>query len=234
MDYAEFWILETAVEFRVPFRHIAGTERHLWNTWNKRPHGLDRAALLDLVERLFACDDIVGQRLDFSGLHENATCIPTREEIVAAFDTPLQPSGVFYGYALTVQGGRRWEEAVRPDWTRFHSIDWDEADWQQGWEMVSAISPEIAELAFRFRVANNEQRPIDGTITRVRLSPWKATYWKTFDVGYAVRYRHDEVAESGERSFAPAAAGDAPYWAAHKEDYDYFTHWYVRPVARSD
>lgn len=52
MDFAEFWVLDTAVESCISLRTISGGDHYLRFQWNKPPHGLVHERLVQLMVRL--------------------------------------------------------------------------------------------------------------------------------------------------------------------------------------
>ena len=59
MDYAEFWVLETAVEAGIPFSRLIGPRASIEAQWNKPYHNLPRSSMLNLLDGLTRNGDIV-------------------------------------------------------------------------------------------------------------------------------------------------------------------------------
>lgn len=224
MDYAEFWILETAVEAGAPFRLIHGPRAAIEAQWNKAYHHLSRPELLDLLDRLARDGDIVASD------GGDACFRPTREQIDSwlVFDKPT--ANRWWCYFLTPQGGERWERFARADWDRFHSFEWDWDD-EAGLE-IAATTPEIAERAFQYAVRRNRLRVFPGTVSRHTLRPWTPTYWKTLAAGHAVRLRCEEIG-SYEEEMAHFYAGMSEAELEEtgqrlQRESQFFRNWYTR------
>jgi hypothetical protein len=197
IECGEYWLLETAVTGRVPFRLIAGAPERLHRQWNKPPHGLSQEQLIATLHRLFHAGDIsatVHERRIIDGETDDwfprDNYEPSLEEIQRAFlwHEPESHRYVLrYAYGLTAQGGQRWEDIACPDWSRFHEVDYigQEAITDL---IVTAGSLARADEVLQLEFPDHQLRRIPGIDHLHELRPWHATYWKTLPVGYRLQW----------------------------------------------
>jgi len=215
MKYAEFWILETAVKFGVPFSRIVGPRDGIEAQWNKPYHNLSRSDMLNLLDRLARDGDIVAtDDGDIVATDDgDSEFIPDRQQIESwlVYDHPGETKR---WYHLTPQGGERWERFSCADWDRYHSFEWN---WEEENVLeIAATTRENSERAFRYVVPWNSLRVFPESVGRPIRHPWSATYWKTLEVGYAVRFKCEYVSEVDDSH--PLV----------RVDYDYFDEWYAK------
>ncbi len=86
--------------------------------------------------------------------------------------------------SLTEEGGKHWEAVYLPDWKKYLVIDSDPSineaseavDIQGGSKEI--IGTVIRDIKTKTDIFN---------LTSIQIvSPWKATYWKTLDIGYSI------------------------------------------------
>jgi hypothetical protein len=222
MDYAEFWVLETAVEWGVPFSRVVGPRAAIAAQWNKPYHDLPRTDMLNLLDGLARNGDIV------AGEDFQTRFTPSRKQI----DEWLiygDPRKFRRWYYLTPQGGERWERFSNADWERYHSFEWD-CNAEDVLE-VAATSPEGAERAYRYVAPWNELRVFPETLEHHTLRPWAATYWKTLPVGYSARFRchyfEDEDAMKAHFFGGMSETDIQDAQARVRREYDHFSNWYT-------
>jgi hypothetical protein len=198
IEFGEYWLLETAVDGRVPLYLIEGPPSQLIEQWNKKPHGLSERQLIETLHRLFQAGDIsavVAERRIVHGetkdriVRDNYT--PTLDDLQRAFrwEEPGRcPYVLRYAYGLTAQGGVRWEQIADPDWSRFYEhIHLDDGERTTGL-VVTAGSTARAEEVLERDFPLCRLRRISGIDRLDELRPWHATYWKTLPVGYRLQW----------------------------------------------
>lgn len=103
-------------------------------------------------------------------------------------------------YCMTPQGGERWEETVKVDWSKYLDRlgDWvKDADVAKNQSLMfhraASVSEEVLDAYFTWKTRwdahfnSLEARSFHRYHTE-RISPWRATYWKTFPVGFECDY----------------------------------------------
>jgi hypothetical protein len=237
IEFGEYWLLETAVTGRVPFNFIDCPPRALIAQWNKQPHGLSKEQLIATLHRLFQAGDIsawVDECRILDGkpeerfLRDNYT--PSLEEIERAFrwDEPENHQYVpRYAYSLTAQGGQRWEEIARPDWSRFHELDYIGEDAPTGL-IVTAGSLARAEEVLQSDFPRYQLRRIAGIDRLHELRPWHATYWKTLPDGYRLQWacERDPNEPAYDIEAARRFASDPELQRAAQERWEAYDRWH--------
>jgi hypothetical protein len=187
MDYGEYWFLEIAIDGGIPFRFVDGSPRYLQEQWNLPWHELNRSQVLDVLERLQSAGDIAIRDED------NRPIGLSRDEMNEEIESRRRGPDVKM-YWLTPQGGARWEQFTQANWDCYHSWDWD-PDEDDVLE-IGCISPDAVERAFQYVAPWNQYfRVIADSVSRRKDMPWQATYWKTIDVGYIIRFRCELFAD---------------------------------------
>ena len=206
LSRAEYWILETLVRFKYPLSDYASPDHEL--IFNQPSHGLNRADLLDTLEAMVRARWIETHWWDDSIVEdsESGAFFPERDEIdkamdgrrVIEMDWASRQSPLLYAQ-LTPLGGSIWESFACPKWERF--ID-------------DCIQTEVGELS-SIEKGNLEYYLLHahylGIIVKAEtlkweiVSPWEATYWKTFPQAHRVRFeRHqEELSDSDEQRSIP-------------------------------
>ena len=225
MEYGEYAILELAVEFGIPLCIVAGPRELYEAQWAKPWHGLEHSQLLDIFEKLALTGDIFIRDSNWDAINLS------RSELNVEFETRRPHSERTY-YGLTPQGGMRWEQFSKADWSRYHSWEWD--DEGEGVLEIAALTSETAERASRYVGPFNELRIFVETLERRTLQPWMATYWKSFEVGHAVRFKceyfdEDEIDQAWHHYFPGLTdAQMRQAYACVHQDYEYFSGWYTK------
>jgi len=221
MQYGEFWILETAVDWHVPFCYVDGPREFLQAQWNKPWHAMPRSTLLNTFERLQLSREIAVW--DENGDEMTLTRAELNDEIEARERGPNVKA-----YGLTPKGGARWERFAKADWNRYHSYEWD-IDNEDVLE-IATTSHEVTERAFRYIVPWCDFRIFPETVERRTLHPWSVTYWKSLRIGYSVRFKCVEDRDGMiTQTFSGMSDTEirARFAAVHSE-YEYFSDWYVK------
>jgi hypothetical protein len=89
-----------------------------------------------------------------------------------------------FSYVLTTQGGRRWEEVSKPDWSRYTFIGGSEMMFINAGDR--RIAEEYLEL---YPHLTGDIIIVADSVEWEVMQPWRATYWKTIPVGYRIRFR---------------------------------------------
>jgi len=163
----------------------------------------------DIVERAPQVRDVV----DFSPIWENPVFF-SKAAIIEDFymaaeqqkkyQDRLVPGEVLYGETLsfcaTRQGAEKWEEMAQVDWTKYldyWQADIDDADLAENQTYclghAAALSEKTLDAYFDWRIrwdAHPDSRETScfKRYHTERISPWKATYWKTFPEGFECDY----------------------------------------------
>jgi hypothetical protein len=202
MDKAEYWLLSSVIEDRLPLRLLVSSdlELHL----NRRGHGLPYLDLINTLHRLFERGDLIahymsrypGELLDsderpvFEQVGDYFT--PSRQEIEAG----VRGAAPIY-YGLTRQGGSRWEGISNPNWNRY--LD-DSYYFPQRAEIISA-NRGLIETLYAHQ-AELGWVPVTGTEVWDVVSPWRVTYWKTLSMAHRLQFQWHER-ELPRNLFAP-------------------------------
>jgi hypothetical protein len=214
MNFAEFWILESAIEFRIPLSRLVGPPADAQCLWNKPYHGCSRTEMTDLLTGLLAEGDIV------VSVGEEEVQNPTRAQIHDWLSWRRPQTHDPY-CSLTTQGGERWAKFSNADWTRHHTYEWD---WDfDDYLEIGALTSAIADRAFGYVPDWNELRVFPETITRREQARWNATYWKVFPIGHVIRFKTEYLSRPATcevsliRDFR-----DRQVYA----EYEHFSKWY--------
>jgi hypothetical protein len=195
LSHAEYWILDLVHEYGEAV-HFLGNG-HYGN--NKRYFEYGVEELREAVGRLAQEGWIVGY---FSGLGAVKDIMLTpelierellRRDIDYGSWTPEkpEPDPPLVYYKMTVAGGGVWEEFAYPQWERFiEGIGYLEAEppeFPRGRGEAACASKKWLEDYLKG--AHVEGVVIDfATLTWSEERPWRATYWKTLEVGYRARF----------------------------------------------
>ena len=205
MDADEYWLLDSVVESRDSLAMLVSKD--VETAFNKRSHGLTRAQLINVLERLFLYRDLLAYRREKSVPKE--FFIPTRTEIEEAFSGRVR---CFYG--LTSQGGARWEEFSQPHWERYiHDSVYAEP--REG-EIIGS-DQDLVEQYDSLSRYDSDISVVPGSKHWDVLRPWQATYWKELPVGHRLRYKYEWV----ERTLEPKT--DPKIRECFKEIHNWYT-----------
>ena len=179
LTQAQFWILNTAADCGVSLRLIrADRAGYYFDDY----HGLDNDGLVDVLAVLFDEGYLAAEYSDDS---DDTRFVPDRHMILQSINQGLPK----LSYWLTPKGGEAWEELAKPDWSRFVVPDMNDGDEH----LLFGGSDDAIDEYIRFCIPN----AADVTeISRAKLLPWEATYWKTLDRGCERRVRLSETAET--------------------------------------
>ncbi len=183
LSRAEYWLLQTVVEWACPLAFLDATkyqERHdIEEMFNKPGHGLNHD---DLVEVLI---QLVGERL-IEGIRDERPIVLDRQMIVAALAEPTprhNPSCTYY--QLTQEGGEVWQAFAAPDWSLLVTEELDD-DTRIG--TLTGMTSWRVEKYLRY--LDMLQCELDLRSIRVEeVGPWAATYWKTLPHGHRVHFQ---------------------------------------------
>jgi hypothetical protein len=176
MDFAEFWVLDTAVESCISLRTISGGDRYLRFQWNKPPHGLVHERLVQLMVRL-ADTGYVEFYLDCDPV--TATAAEISSALAATGNKPCDSGEL--GYCLTEKGASAWEAIAKPDWARYF-----DARWEDGVINITAATSQVLDDVIKQGPFCWEITIVGGADERFVLKPWEATYWKTLPEAHKV------------------------------------------------
>ena len=206
----EYWLLETAVEMKIPLRFLHPKTCSIEELFNKPGHGLNQAQLVATLVELRDAGLI-----DVSDGSSQRQSPPTEAQVVAAINSGDRGHGSLL-YELTQQGAIAWEAFAAPDWNQLigEEYDIDTA------EVTSANRARLETyLDYLGLIYPAFQVQIDGSSARIQeLTPWQATYWKTLPKGFSATFC---IAWSeGE------VRNDKLSWLAFGGACDYRENWY--------
>ncbi len=213
MNWATYWLLDTAAVNLVPLSRVHGPARSIVAQWNKRFHGLSRDDCVDRTMSLFESGDIF---LELAG------------RIVPAPNRHLIDRGMHYGrpthdglfYGLTAQGGSKWERLTDPDWRRFYNLT------RSGDELtLEAADKDLVHRALRTYLLEERLKVMGLSPEETTLAPWQPVYWKQLPSGERVRLQYEPVPHGDELTLAMQDQ--------LKADSSYFRQWYRDPFATS-
>lgn len=208
----EWWLLETAVRYVMPLWAVVHCD--IEGLLNQPGHGLPRAALLQLLERMLWEGDIfVADEAD-------------RRELFTAtqLDAGSGRDRNRFHYGLTEKGGAKWESWARPKWKRY--VDCHH-------RLSSGTSPERVEMLAEdrgwlesFRDLYFQEfgvQTISETEFLDQITPWPATYWKTLPSAWRFRcVRSKDEAPNRSHDTSP------------RDAYQAMTDWYRHAWNDSD
>ena len=213
MNKAEYWILRRAVKHYECLRDVA------------YECGLNQAEVAGAANRLFHNGDIKARVATHDeDFEETPNAYLTMSEIQACLDGKLRAY-----YALTPQGGNRWEAVAHADWNRY--FEWSSEKYNVeselfDCELTGSNQQLIEELLSIDCYLPSHSIHIPETEIWDVLEPWQPTYWKTLPRAYRVRYQ--------ARNRVPHICGDTPldlfeaYKQAEKR-YSEIRQWYTDP-----
>lgn len=183
MEKPEYLILEYALQMYIPLTCLSAS--NITEMFNREHHDLSRPELVKLLCRMFDDRDLVAIGPGESEPRPEDWLTPTEEQIRAALDGRLDLS-----YRLTARGGRRWEEASRPDWSRHVVFDMHAGSEMQDITVASIDRRRLEEAMVMSGLFDLRLSYIDlRTLVWDTVGPWKATYWKTLPAAHRARYR---------------------------------------------
>ena len=214
----EYWILRKAIAHNQCFREVA------------YECGLSHQEVLVVATRLFQSGDIIAKVWNGQTPFEE---IPystlTTSQIKAHLDDKLK---VFY--ALTPEGGARWEIAAHVDWNRYfqwYDSNYPNADSEYEWELIGADGELMQWLLGHACYLHDYCIYIPGTQVWDAIELWEATYWKNLPLAYRVRYRT-------RKTFEPLGANPSPDCLETQKQieewYSKIRQWYTDPEFESE
>ena len=218
----EYWLLETAVEFKFPVCGLIDSDFEL--SLNKKGHGLTRDALVETLHRLIAWGLI-------SAENEGDAPISTHQQIERA----LNESHTYYG--LTPEGGAHWEAFAAPDWQKYIEDNglqlpdecekwldayiadferengtqergygdrkWSEAlenfvadfERENGRHELMCADKAWLEKYIESLCFDRQTEVSLATVEWDYIAPWDVTYWKQLEGGHRVRFQDQDKTE---------------------------------------
>ena len=203
----EYWMLETAVEHRLPVSVL--TASNLEEILNKTGHRLTRDALIETLYRLITSGLI-------SVEHEVDGMISTHQHIERALNEPRRIPRVGERkrtrYGLTQEGGAQWEAFAAPDWQNYiaGSVQLPDEGEYEMWELICGnknwrsadkdrskwLKRYIESMCFY-----SQKEVFSESVEWDYVTPWDATYWKQLEGGHRVRFRCRDKSEG--KNFKP-------------------------------
>ncbi|HBB30900.1 MAG TPA: hypothetical protein DDZ80_27840 [Cyanobacteria bacterium UBA8803] len=177
MNKAEYWILRRALKHEESLRDVA------------YECGLALAEVAVAANRLFQNGDILARVIDGDKDLENSpNVVLTMSEIQAYLDGKLRAS-----YALTSQGGARWEAIAQAEWNRYFVWYCNDSKVVKGelfeCELIGSERQLIEEIIRIDCYLPGHSIHIQETEIWEVLEPWQPTYWKTLPKAYRVCYQ---------------------------------------------
>lgn len=146
-------------------------------------------------------------------------------------------------YCLTPQGAEKWERTAQVDWNKYldcaGSWDWEDTDLSEQQSIMlwraAALRRETLDAYFDWKIRwDNKLYSWETSSFRryhtERISPWRATYWKTFPEGFECDYLeltlHREEGLTCEEH-AVSVQQSAGQWPEHHALFDW-CNAYVR------
>lgn len=195
----EYWLLESAAEFQIPFRYLDSEDLDI--SLNKPGHGLGSPQLIKTLQKLYSEGLIFASRID-----DNIDSFTfTKEQLEAAFKEKLSKYNRYYG--LTKKGGQYWEAFASPNWDYYIDVGYvpiENGNYDDG-ELICSVKSNL-EKYFK-SVCYHEYDVDEKSIQWDKVEPWEATYWKELPIGYRVRF-HGKEKENYLNSDKPRE----PYW----------------------
>lgn len=177
----EYWLLETVAELAIPIRWL--DHKDLEIALNKPGHGMDRALLIETMQKLFSEGLITTNRLD--DIEDDF--VFTKGQLESALSEKLQKDQHYY--CLTKKGGQYWEAFASPDWNYYIDSGFQPIENDEYW-LGELICSKKDHLENYFNSLCYYQYDVDkNSIQRDTLEPWEATYWKELPMGYRIRFR---------------------------------------------
>lgn len=209
MNRAEYWVLNSVVEGTYPLRYLVDEDIEL--IFNAPGHGLSRAELVALLTGLFESGDLIA--IELERREPVREFVPTARELEAALNGRLEAD-----YALTAQGGARWEAVSQPDWARYVYVGYGTDD-----ALVIGMDRQLVETYLTWQhVQWPEAVVIPETIAWDVLTPWEVTYWKQLPLGHRVQYG----VNYGERVWDEPPP-EISAW------FQQLNHWYTHPFPQA-
>lgn len=185
------WLLDTAVELRVPLHWLAAP--NVGEMLNRRGHGLSPGTMAALVQEMVDQGELA-IKLE-AGMQPDTAALDTKRILSLMTHSSDAHQACWYG--MTPAGGAIWERHAHPDWSRFSTCC---LEGESGEAWLEAAGQERAEELVRF-LSDLTGATIEITRADV-LGPWEATYWKTLPRGHRLGLRTDRL-QDGE--WLPAA-----------------------------
>lgn len=184
----EWWILNSAVEDKYPLAWLVDPE--LAMKYNRRTHGMDSLAVLDVLEHLFA-EELLDAEARTNCDDGRSLGSLSREQIRQSLDEDAPGKLNYAHYGLTLNGGAAWEAFARPRWEDFLLEERDDED-SSIWHVTCADRRRLAYYRSALSTHEKNEAPVRAPI--IEIGAWSPTYWKTLPNGFRVSYR--EIVET--------------------------------------
>jgi hypothetical protein len=185
MDIFEYWFLDSAIEEVIVCNWIIPDEHGVIHL-NRINHGLSFEETAIVLNRLFRQGDLLagfGSDFDDVTYYPINGFTPSLEETIDALENKL-----YMCYFLTQQGGNRWESASSPNWNKFF-VGFTGSEESDLYSANRDLLAEYLKVCHLISYGSSRYLPISETVIWEELSPWNATYWKSFPLGYRLRFK---------------------------------------------
>jgi hypothetical protein len=198
MQRDEYWLFETAVEYRIPVPCLVHPELEV--LFNKPSHRLNRRQLFTVLRSQFDRGYFIAHQ------ESRGDFIPTDDELCSSLErVPINRRETSICYGLTAAGGRLWEGCVSPRWDRYICEAYADDDG----EIRAADKHVVTEYLRTLPHVGIDICP--ESIAWASLTPWPATYWKTLPLGCRVQFQYRETG-SVDWSLVPDAYHRLHVW----------------------
>jgi hypothetical protein len=146
---------------------------------------MSNTVLIDTLHQMFQQGDLITQKLMVHPYELiGDVFIPTIDEIKASLSGETH-----IAYLLTSQGGDKWSNLSIPQWNYYieevHQFEGG------GFGQIIGIDRDFVQQYLKMLHYRWEGVVIPGSEIWDKITPWTATYWKTFSIGHRVRFRSD-------------------------------------------
>ncbi len=218
------WFLDAAVQDYVPLFLLEQPNQLEGEVVNFPRHNFSEDEILRTLEFLFQKGYI--EVVDHD---EQPQDLPAVEAMLGRNLSPENMFSLGKYYKLSPLGAQYWEEIAKPDWSKFHTHlqgvhhnrELRASRSHIAW-VIESVSPSVIEQVMKLPPLLRPMLP--GTDRWQELRPWRATYWKTFPLGYKVTISCVMLDESRHR-------GEKLLTREVKKQFDdlYSRRWYRSP-----
>jgi hypothetical protein len=197
MNKIDYWFLDAALTEIISFNWIVPDNKYGEKLIIDSSISLGITEIAESLNRLFQNGNLLAispsdlNRVYADSAEEYGTnnTLPSRGFIPSYSQIELalkQEENLFY--FLTVQGGELWESVSHPKWNQYYFSAGNEYE-----HILRCHSHKMAEKLLKIQYLVDFGRcyhsPIVETIERTLFTPWQATYWKKFPLGYEINYK---------------------------------------------
>lgn len=213
MNKTDYWFLDSVVYTTYPVYWLGAPDDNLGMLINHEPHRLPHPVVAQTLYKLTQQGDLAV----YLSTDEDDTPGWRMQPIllsVADLEAALHTNR-HYAYALTQQGGERWEAASRPDWQRYISIAGTWGGKRDTREIIALTRQLVEEYIALHPDHQPEERMISESMRWDVVQPWQALYWKRLPEAHRVQF--EVVSQPMPQD---------PAW--HNERYDMLQQWYKK------